>query len=101
MPNANMLQAGQRHQKVARRQEKVQHIVEACPEVAAASQLQLLCSAVRAHVPDVEQSCIIVQWMMQEVADLGTTSGGSWNPAKVLSLLLTSLPMLLSKLALG
>ena len=67
---------------MARRHEKVQRIVQACPEVAAASQLQQLCSAVQAHVGDVEQSCIMVQWMMQEVADLGI-SGISWNPAKV------------------
>ena len=77
-----MVQAKQKQEKVARRQEKVQRIVQACPEVAAASQLQQLCSAVQAHVPDVEQSCIMVQWMMQEVADLGI-SGITWNPAKV------------------
>ncbi len=76
------LQARQRHEKTARRHDKVQRIVQACPEVAAASQLQHLCTAVQAHVPDVEQSCIMVQWMMQEVADLGI-AGISWNPAKV------------------
>ena len=75
-------QARQRHEKTARRHDKVQRIVQACPEVAAASQLRQLCSAVQAHVPDVEQSCIMVQWMMQEVADLGI-SGVSWTPAKV------------------
>lgn len=66
----------------------MQRIVQACPEVAAASQLQQLCSAVQAHVPDLEQSCIMVQWMMQEVADLGI-SGISWNPAKVSTLIST------------
>lgn len=60
----------------------MQRIVQACPEVAAASQLRQLCSDVQAHVPDVEQSSIMVQWMMQEVADLGI-SGVSWTPAKV------------------
>ena len=75
-------QAKQRQEKIARRHEKVQRIVQACPEVAAASQLQQLCTAVQAHVPDVEQSCIMVQWMMQEVAHLGI-SGITWNPAKV------------------
>lgn len=66
----------------------MQRIVQACPEVAAASQLQQLCSAVQVHVPDLEQSCIMVQWMMQEVADLGI-SGITWNPAKVSKHILT------------
>lgn len=66
----------------------MQRIVQACPEVAAASQLQQLCSAVQVHVPDLEQSCIMVQWMMQEVADLGI-SGITWNPAKVSTLIST------------
>lgn len=81
-------QAKQRQEKIDRRQEKVQRIVQACPEVAAASQLQQLCSAVQVHVPDLEQSCIMVQWMMQEVADLGI-SGITWNPAKVSAVILT------------
>ena len=68
----------------------MQRIVQACPEVATASQLQQLCSTVQAHVPDVEQSCIMVQWMLQEVADLGI-SPITWNPAKVSKLLLTIL----------
>ena len=72
-----------------RRQEKVQRIVQACPEVAAASQLQQLCSGVQAHVPDLEQNCIMVQWMMQEVADLGI-SGITWNPAKVCKVIVTT-----------
>ncbi len=80
--HVDVLQARQRHEKAARRHDKVQRIVQACPEVAAASQLQQVCSAVQDHVPDVEQSCIMVQWMLQEVADLGI-SGISWNPAKV------------------
>lgn len=66
----------------------MQRIVQACPEVATASQLQQLCSTVQAHVPDLEQSCIMVQWMMQEVADLGI-SPITWNPAKVSILILT------------
>lgn len=70
----------------------MQRIVQACPEVAAASQLQQLCSAVQAHVPDLEQSCIMVQWMMQEVADLGI-SGITWNPAKV-SILTSTIRMM-------
>ncbi|KAL3159544.1 hypothetical protein ABBQ38_009960 [Trebouxia sp. C0009 RCD-2024] len=74
-------EAKQRAEKIGRRQEKVQRIVQACPEVATASQLQQLCSTVQAHVPDMEQSCIMVQWMLQEVADLGI-SPITWNPAK-------------------
>ena len=67
----------------------MQRIVQACPEVAAASQLQQLCSGVQVHVPDLEQNCIMVQWMMQEVADLGI-SGITWNPAKVSNVISTT-----------
>ena len=92
---SHVVQAKQKQEKVARRREKVQRIVQACPEVAAASQLQHLCTAVQAHVPDVEQSCIMVQWMMQEVADLGI-SGITWNPAKVTTPPPSSMPNCLS-----
>ena len=34
------------------------------------------------HVHEVEQSCIMTQWMLQEVADIGI-SGLRWSPAKV------------------
>lgn len=57
-------------------------IVKACQEVAAAAQLQQVCAGVQSHVPDVEQSCIMLQYMLQEVADLGI-SGVAWSPAKV------------------
>ena len=76
------VQIRQQQEKVARRRDKVQRIVKACQEVQAAAQLQQVCTAVQEHVPDVEQSCIMVQWMLQEVADTGI-SGISWNPAKV------------------
>ena len=89
-------QAKQRQEKINRRQEKVQRIVQACPEVAAASQLQQLCSAVQVHVPDLEQNCIMVQWMMQEVADLGI-SGVTWNPAKVSKVIFNTRSTTMSK----
>lgn len=77
----DMMQVRQHQEKVARRQDKVQRIVKACQEVAAAAQLQQVCCGVQSQVPDVEQSCIMVQWMLQEVADLGI-SGATWSPAK-------------------
>lgn len=76
------MQIRQQQEKVARRRDKVQRIVKACQEVQAAAQLQQVCTAVQDHVPDVEQSCIMVQWMLQEVADTGI-SAYSWSPAKV------------------
>lgn len=74
-------QVRQHQEKVARRQDKVQRIVKGCQEVAAAAQLQQVCAGVQGHVPDVEMSCVMVQWMLQEVADLGI-SGLPWSPAK-------------------
>lgn len=76
-----MLQIRQQQDKIARRREKVQRIAKGCQEVAAAAQLQQVCAGVQSHVPDVEQSCIMVQYMLQEVADLGI-SGVAWSPAK-------------------
>ena len=76
------LQERRKQQDLHRRVEKVQRVVNASPEIALAGRLQRLLGAADVHVHEVEQSCIMTQWMLQEVADIGI-SGLRWSPAKV------------------
>ena len=79
---ASGLQERRKQQDLHRRVEKVQRVVNASPEIALAGRLQRLLGAADVHVHEVEQSCIMTQWMLQEVADIGI-SGLRWSPAKV------------------
>lgn len=54
-------------------------------EAALGAALQKAAAASEAHVADTEQACILVHWMLQEMADIGLQAT-RWNPAKVTAL---------------
>ena len=51
-------------------------------EAALGAVLQKAADAIEAYVADTEQACILVHWMLREMADIGLQAT-RWNPAKV------------------
>ncbi|KAK9848396.1 hypothetical protein WJX84_008432 [Apatococcus fuscideae] len=71
----------QKHEAHKRNRSRAQKLVATSMEAALGAALQKAAAASEAHVADTEQACILVHWMLQEMADIGLQAT-RWNPAK-------------------
>ncbi|KAK9861698.1 hypothetical protein WJX84_004552 [Apatococcus fuscideae] len=71
----------QKQEAQKRNRRRAQKVVSTSKEAALGAALQRAADASEALVADTEQACILVHWMLQEMADMGLQAT-RWNPAK-------------------